>query len=188
MTEDTPKLRLVTDDLIEAAAQNRAADAALIDEAVQGFDPTLVSTDEEWKYEPEENFETELTNEASAHREEAAADRLPPNQRPDVLGLVAEAVWLVAEDAKVSRGKVRRVLKAFEPLFWMRISEGYDTGYATGYYQAQVDMQNAMENAETMSEETARSLIELPPGVTLDEHADDTSGTEGREEGFSPEA
>lgn len=91
-----------------------------------------------------------------------------PENKPDVLGLRSEFIWVMADQAKVSRGKVRRVLEAFTPAFYARISDAYETGVQDGI--------------NSVIEEIARQ-----EGLTL-EHSDDPEGSEGREEGLSPEA
>jgi hypothetical protein len=101
--------------------------------------------------------------EESPSSEQAPDYTKNPGDKPDVLGLRAEFIYLMAAQAKVSRGKVRRVLKAFEPAFYARIQESHETGYNDGIDAVLTEIAQREQGAEL-------------------EYPDDPEGSEGREE------
>lgn len=107
-------------------------------------------------------IEGDLTDEQELANDMApeVVETVSGEQKVDVLGLAPQAIWLIADAAKMSRGKVRRVLGAFEPLFWSRLQEAYDNGY----YTSQIDFAKAMEE---LKEEGAYEYSDDPEGTEV---------------------
>lgn len=117
---------------------------------------------------------------------EAVEAPIPLAERADVIGLTMQSVWDIAEQAKVSRGKARRVLSAFEQYFLMRLDEAYSIGARDGALSIINKIEQAQNEAHGTPQQnmTEDEVIEME----ADESSDDTPEATGREEGISPEA
>lgn len=105
--------------------------------------------------------------------------KVPLAEREDVIGLTMQSVWDIAEQAKVSRGKARRVLLAFEQYFLMRLDEAYSIGARDGA----LSIINKIEQAQ--QENSQGEVIEME---ATNELTDDTKDATSSEGSVSPEA
>lgn len=115
----------------------------------------------------------------TVNHDDDAPQKLPLAERADVIGLTMQSVWDIAEQAKVSRGKARRVLSAFEQYFLMRLDEAYSIGARDGA----LSIINKIEQAQ--QENSQGEVIEMEASDELTDDPKDAASSEGS---VSPEA